>query len=179
MKVNDIVRQVNRDIDDQYDFGDVIDWVNRALDDLTPIAKRQAMTELDDTLTFPADFHELAFVYQNNQELQKLQMTDNTNSGYKVWGNTLILQNVDTSPVTLYYYRKLSHVTNGDDIPELEPEFHDLLIYFCLGNMQFYDEDYQDRPDSFLRYENRKKQYSDFINGREKLDYIISTYEVM
>jgi hypothetical protein len=166
MKLNDIVRQVNRDIDDQYDLIDVMDWVNRALDDLTPAAKRQATAVLDDSLILPDDLQELLFVSSNYQFLKKLSIEDEYGEGYKVWGNSLILQNVDTGPVTIYYYRKLNHVANGDDIPELEEQFHDLLVYFCLGSVQFFDEDYEERPDSFLRYENRKKEYVQFIEKR-------------
>lgn len=59
----------------------------------------------------------------------------------------------------LYYYRKLNHVEEANDIHELEPEFHDLLVFFCLGNLQFTEEDYDERPDSFSRYNARKQEY--------------------
>lgn len=170
MKINDILRQVNRDIDDQYNLQDILDWVNRCLDDLTLIAKRQATTILDGTFTLPTNLHELLFVSQNNQFLKKLSMTDENSCGYKQWGNSLTLQNTDNSPLTIYYFRKLNRVANGEDVPDLEEEFHDLLVYFCLGSMQFYDEDYEDRPDSFIRYQNRKQEYIQFIEkrGRKK-----------
>lgn len=168
MNVNDILKQVNRDIDDQYDLGDVIDWINRCLDDLTPIARRQTSTTLDSTNTLPIDLHELLFVSQNNQFLKKLSISDQYSEGFKEWGNTLTLQNVDTTPLTIYYHRKLNHVANGNDIPDLETEFHDLLILFCLGNMQFFDEDYESRPDSFNRYQARKQEYVSYIEKRDR-----------
>jgi hypothetical protein len=168
MNLTNIVSQVSRDIDDDYDLNDIKDWVNRALDDLTPISKRQTSATLNDTLTLPEDLHELLFVSQNNQFLNNLSMSDLYSCGYKKWGDSLTIQNGDTSTVTIYYYRKLNHVEAGDDVPDLESEFHDILIFFCLGNGQFYDEDYTDRPDSFNRYEARKQEYSRFIEKRDR-----------
>jgi hypothetical protein len=167
MKINDILRQVNRDIDDQYNLQDVIDWVNRCLDDLTPIAKRQATAVLNAPYTLPINTHELLFVSHHNQFLKKLSIGDAYSDGYKQWGDSLTLQNLEPSPLTIYYHRKLAKVANGDDIPDLEEEFHDLLVYFCLGSMQFYDEDYE-RPDSFGRYQARKQEYIQYIDKRDR-----------
>lgn len=168
MIVSEILRQVNRDIDDQYNLQDVVDWINRCLDDLTPIAKRQASSTLDSTLTLPSDLHELLFVSQNNQYLKKLSMSDQYSCGFKEWGSALTLQNVDATPVTIYYYRKPNKVATGADTPDLETEFHDLLVYFCLGSAQFFDEDYELRPDSFGRYNARKQEYIRYIEKRDR-----------
>jgi hypothetical protein len=167
MKVNDILRQVNRDIDDQYNLLDVVDWINRCLNDLTPIAKRQASMSLNSPFTLPTNLHELLFVSQNNQFLKKLSMEEYSNEGYKQWGDVLTTQNTGISHLTIYYHRKLDKVANGEDVPDLEEEFHDLLIYFCLGSMQFYDEDYE-RPDSFGRYQARKQEYIQYIEKRDR-----------
>jgi hypothetical protein len=168
MKVSDIYNQTTRDINDDYNLGDVIDWINRGLDDLTPYAKRQASITLDENFILPTDLHQLLFVSQNGQFLKSLPMSDSYSEGYKLWGDSLILQNTDDSPVSIYYYRKLNHVKTSDDVPDLEEQYHDLLILFCLGNMQFHDEDYDSRQDSLVRYESKKLDYVRFIEKRDR-----------
>jgi hypothetical protein len=168
MKLSEIIRQVNRDIDDDYEASDITDWVNRCLDDLSPIAKKQAAAVIESPYTLPSDLYELRFVAQNNEFLDPLSFEDMDSDGYKKWGDSLILQNREQSSLTLYYYRKFNHVENADDIPELEDSFHDLLILFCLGNLQFTEEDYDERPDTFLRYNARKEEYQQFISKRDR-----------
>lgn len=168
MKVNDILKQVNRDIDDVYNLGDIVDWVNRCLDDLTSVSKRQSSVVLNAPYTLPTNLHELLFVSQNNRFIKTLPMNDPYGEGYKRWGDSLTVQNLDTSPLTIYYHRKLNKVSGGDDIPDLEEEFHDLFILFCLGNAQFYDEDYELRPNKLGEYEARKQKYIQYIEKRDR-----------
>jgi hypothetical protein len=173
MNLNDIVRQVNRDIDDQYDLDDVKDWVNRCLDDLTPVAKREtlALTDVDPSNAYelPPDLYQLAFVRVNDEKYESIFLNNDGGKGYKVWENTLYLQPAPgTGQLELYYYRTLGHVEIGADIPDLEPEFHDLLVMYCLGNIQFHDEDYELRPDSFSRYNARKQEYIRFTQKKNR-----------
>jgi hypothetical protein len=66
MNLNDIMKQVNRDIDDQYIIDDIRDWVNRCLDELTPFAKKESMATTDANNTnvyeLPSDLFEIAFI---------------------------------------------------------------------------------------------------------------------
>ena len=43
MKLSDIVTQVNGDVEEEYDATTILQWVNRCLDELTPIAKKEAI----------------------------------------------------------------------------------------------------------------------------------------
>lgn len=87
MKLSDIVRQVNRDIDDDYDLEDVRDWVNRCLDDLTPIAKKEslALTEVnfDNIYALPDDLYEVAFIRANNEPYSYISLNDELSMGIK------------------------------------------------------------------------------------------------
>jgi hypothetical protein len=173
MKLSEIMTQVGRDIDDDYNLDDIKDWVNRCLDDLTPIANKQSLlltdVNSDNAYDLPDDLYEIAFVKVNDEIFEAVSFRDDTSKGYKRWENTVYLQPaVDTGTMELYYYRKLNHVEEADDIPDLEPEYHDLFIFYCLGNAQFYDEDYEYRPDSNLRYENRKKEYILFTQKKSR-----------
>lgn len=164
MKLSEIIKQVNRDTDEDYDNGDIIDWVNRALDDLTSVAKMQAYKSYpDDQLNsydIPVDLHDVGFVMVGDNVLSRISVRDKNRPGYKMWAGKLSLQNI-SGTIDLYYYRKLKHMTplDIDNEPDLEPEYHDLLILYAIGKMQFAEEDYDDRPNSLQDYERRKRQY--------------------
>jgi hypothetical protein len=60
----------------------------------------------------------------------------------------------------MYYYRRLNHMSTSDmdQEPELEPEYHDLLVHYAAGMIQFVEEEY-DRPDAMSKYKERKEEY--------------------
>ena len=39
VNLQELILQVNRDVDDIFENGDIQHWLNRALDDITPIAR--------------------------------------------------------------------------------------------------------------------------------------------
>lgn len=171
MKLSDIVRQVNRDIDDEYDLADIKDWVNRCLDDISPISRKEAKTSFTIDLTnayeLPTDISNIYLLMVNGEKCEPIAIEDIYSQGYTIWDNALSLKSgPDTGQIDLYYYRKLKHVDLADDEPEIEQEFHDLFVFYCLGNMQFYDEDYDTRPDSFNRYNARKNEYGLFMDKK-------------
>lgn len=176
MKLSEIIKQVNRDVDESYSNADITEWINRGLDDLTPIAKKQAKTTYTITsansYALPSDLHKVDFVLVKTDattEYDPLSQRDTESTGYKMWGGNLSLQNGPTGgSIDLYYYKRLKQLTttNIDEEPEIEKEYHDLLIFFAIGNMQFKEEDYDDRPDMLQRYALRKAEYEKFINDK-------------
>jgi hypothetical protein len=39
MNLEQIIEEINKDLDDTFDNGELIGWINRCIDDLTPFAK--------------------------------------------------------------------------------------------------------------------------------------------
>jgi hypothetical protein len=174
VKLSDIIAQVNGDVEEDYDAGPIIGWVNRALDDLTPVARVEAQKTytIDGTNSYllPTDLHKPVIVLVNNIEWRELPLTDRLSTGYRGWGGNLSLQGSwipDTGTIDYYYYRRLAHLSTTDmnAEPELEPEFHDLLIHFAAGMIQFTEEEY-DRPDALQKYNQRKEAYTAYKNMR-------------
>lgn len=157
MNLDEIIKQVARDVDDTPENGDVIAWVNRALADLTPIAnKEKEVTLSSDQL--PADCFELIHVLVNGMPAYRLSMNDMQSEGYKLWGNTITLQNL-TGPIKLFYYQNLPKVKYLNDVPQIEEAYHDLFVYYAIGHLQFKEEDYEDRSDIMQKYYARKEEY--------------------
>lgn len=180
MELADIIRQVRRDLEEEPDAGDVVDWVNRALDDLTSIAKKEARTSFvitpENAYPLPSDFHDFAYVIVGQEIYDCLPQEDFWKKGFKVWGDVLSLQaGPDTGTIELYYYRKLQHLSSIDTaaVPEIEEPFHDLLILYALGQLQFTEEDYDDRPDSMIRYQQRKAEYANYMLRKRKKGRVI------
>lgn len=168
MKQSELIKQVNRDLEEEYDAADINEWLNRCLDDLTPVAKKEAKANItitvDNSFLTPADLHELDYVEVNDCEYKLVPIRDKSSTGYKLWDGQLSLQNGPTDgTIDLYYHKKLTHLANPDDVPEIEEEFHDLLILYAIGHLQFTEEDYDDRPDLLNRYQQRKNEFASYV----------------
>lgn len=188
MKLSDIIRQVNRDLDEDYENGDIIDWINRCIDDLAPIAKKEAKATFsittENSYPLPADFLEMVEVQtvktgedgrKEHRTLTQVQQRDYDSMGYKIWAGTLSTQKaIDVGEIELYYYRKPSYLssTNMDAEPEIDSSFHDMFILYAVGHMQFTEEEYDGRPDMLTRYYQRKDEYQAFMNSKNGLSQI-------
>ncbi len=169
MKLSDIVTQVNGDVEEEYDATTILQWVNRCLDELTPIAKKEAYIsypiDVLNSYTMPTDFHKSAEFLVNDYPWLEKPLSDRNSTGYKKWAGKLSLQGAmpDSGTIDMYYYRRLLHVdaANMSAEPELEPEYHDLLVHFAVGMIQFTEEEY-DRPDAMAKYNQRKSDYEAF-----------------
>ena len=67
MNLREIINEVLKDIDDSLSDSDIIGWVNRALDDLTPVAKYQKVAVINlgagnRNVEIPTDLHELVLL---------------------------------------------------------------------------------------------------------------------
>jgi hypothetical protein len=174
LKLNEILDEVNRDLDESLELGEVIGWVNRCLDDLTPIAKKESLLVTDtntlNSYDLPDDLHEIGFVVANDTEYERIAFNDNENKGFKTWANTLFLQPAATDgSLQLYYYKKLAHVSGSVDIPEIEEQFHDLFVLYTVAYNQFMEEEPQKQADALNRYAIRKREFADYV--RKTRDY--------
>lgn len=175
MQLVDIIRQVRRDMEEEPDAGDIVDWTNRCLDDLTPITKKEARMsytiESTNEYPLPSNFHDFAYVIIGGVKYYPLTQDDFRQRGFKVWDGTLSIQEGPSSgTIDLYYYRKLARLSTTDTTaePEIDEPFHDLLILYAIGQLQFTEEDYEDRPDSMQRYYARKAEYANYMMKKRR-----------
>ncbi|UYX53358.1 hypothetical protein M3Y14_04175 [Bacillus thuringiensis] len=167
MNLQELILQVNRDVDDIFENGDIQHWLNRALDDITPIARSEKRVVLQYPYTLPNDVQDMERVMQTNKIFPRIPVGEQYQQGYWVWGNELVIQGGNQQPIEVYYYKKLCHLKGMDDVPEIDSPYHDLLILYAVGQLQFMDGDYGDRPDSMQRYEQRRQQYAVFREKRK------------
>lgn len=166
MNLSELIEEVNKDLDDSLDNGDVTGWINRALDDLTPITKKEAKAVIGiaASMALPEDLFELSLLLTDEGELYPLTLRDKTSKGYKVWGNELTLQNGPSEgDIELYYYKCLAHLEEDEDTPEIDPSYHDLLILYAVAHSQYAEEEPERQIDAMNRYLARKREYESFI----------------
>ncbi|UVI31214.1 phage adaptor protein [Paenibacillus spongiae] len=167
MQLKEIVSQVNGDVEEEYDAATIVGWVNRALDDLTPIAKMEAYISYSidsaNSYPLPADYHNDAMLLVNDYQWNERPLSDRKSTGYRKWAGKLSLQGSvpSSGTIDLYFYRRLKHLSTDkmEAEPEIEPEYHDLLIHYAAGMIQFTEEEY-DRPDAMGKYNQRKEEYA-------------------
>jgi hypothetical protein len=168
MNLEQIIEEINKDIDDTVDSSDIIGWVNRCLDDLSPLTKKEDKKLADisplNAYELPTDYAEMVLVLVNGIKFEPVSLSNPYSTGYKVWNKVLFLQNgPDSGQIELYYYRRLNHIAEETDIPEIEPSFHDLFVLYTVAHHQFAEEEPERQLDAMTRYMNRKREYQEFI----------------
>lgn len=169
MNLSQLIAEVNKDIDDNIADADIIGWFNRCLDELSMLARKEALaiTAVDTSNIYelPPDLMEVVAVRVNGSEYLQIPFNDAYGTGYKVWANNLYLQpQAESGDVELFYHKNLAHLSESEDVPEIEPSFHDLLVLYAVAYSQFMDEELERQSDAMIRYRQRKEEYESFIN---------------
>ncbi|MEK5065895.1 phage adaptor protein [Cytobacillus sp. FSL R5-0596] len=178
MNLEQLIEEVNKDLDDSLDSADITGWINRGLDDLTPIAKKETMkitgVTPENVYTLPDDLHEIAFVRVNGEEMLPISLQDKTSRGYKEWGGVLYLQPAQESgDIELFYYKKLSPLVDMQDVPEIPSAYHDLLVLYATALSQYAEEEPERQIDALNRYYRRKEEFQRYIQSSS-----LETYQV-
>jgi hypothetical protein len=183
VKLSNVFAQINRDLEESYENGDLLDWVNRCSDDLSPIALLQAsqnytIATTEDAFTFPTTrMKDVAMKVTDSESevsfYRSVSVTDTQPKGYIAWGNTFTLQHGPTGgTITLYYNKRISQMTISqlEEEMEIDSEFHDLYILYGRAQIQFTEEDQKgnsDRVDSMDMYLARKREFERHIRIKQ------------
>lgn len=113
MNLQELILQVNRDVDEKegtFENEDIRDWINRGLDDLTPIARIEKKITLMYPYLLPDDVQHIERVIGRWNVLPRISVGESLQQGYWVWGNELFLPERDEGPIDVYYYKQLAHL---------------------------------------------------------------------
>lgn len=182
MKLSELQKEVNKDIDDSLPNADINGWLNRCLDDLTPVANYQKSAVINvvpdqKEYALPSDLITIAFLIDKEERLNPVPVNDFSSNGYKYWGNSIILQPTpkEVKTLDLYYHARLPHLVNADDVPAIPQEYHDLLVLYAVAKAKYQDEEESMQNNAMNEYYMRK---NDFISSRHsgEINYIQNTY---
>jgi len=162
MNLKEIRAEIVKDNDDSISNAELTGWINRALDDLSLVARYMrtvTVSLVNGQYTLPSDFMEIVSTSCN---LSRLPVTDFESEGYKIIGNVLQVQNSNATGFTMVYIASLPHLVGDLDIPVLPVPYHDLLVLYPLFKAKFVDEltdmyyiakrEYTERKADFARY---------------------------
>lgn len=158
--------------DEEYDNAEWIKLINACLDDLTPVAKMLTTKEninlavVDDgaSLSIASD-PDLARAYEfrnifftpvdgSTRELKRRALADNYSPGWKQTADKLLFQGLgdNSGTIRVDYYKRLTHVANINDIPELPVAYHELIVLYLCAKAQQKEEELDDKNDFYAEY---------------------------
>jgi hypothetical protein len=166
MNLQDLIKEVNKDIDDSLSNTEITQWINRGLDDLTPVAKYKKSVTIpliagQKEYSLPADVHKIELILDDT-ELHEIPLKDRTSRGYKVWGNTLTIQPTpeNNGELTFYYYASLPHLKNNDDVPAIPSHYHDLLVLYAVARAKYQDEEPEMQMNAWGEYQAKRREFA-------------------
>jgi len=163
MDLGQIIDEINKDLDDEIDNAELIGWINRCMDDLSPIVKYQKSAIISKVIgqkeySLPSDYMRVVQLVDGMNPMNEIPLRDTQSEGYKLWGNQLILQPTPTTTgnLDLYYEGKLPHLVNPDDEPQIPSPFHDLFILYTVAKRQYQDEEENMQMNAWSGFQSRK-----------------------
>jgi len=158
--------------DEEYDNAEWIKLINACLDDLTPVAKmlttkeniNLAVVDGGASLSIASD-PDLARAYEirnifftpvdgSTRELKRRALADNYSPGWKQTADKLLFQGLgdNSGTIRVDYYKRLTHVANINDIPELPVAYHELIVLYLCAKAQQKEEELDDKNDFYAEY---------------------------
>ena len=172
MTVVEIITKVQFLSDEEYDNAEWIKLINACLDDLTPVAKmlttkeniNLAVVDGGASLSIASD-PDLARAYEirnifftpvdgSTRELKRRALADNYSPGWKQTADKLLFQGLgdNSGTIRVDYYKRLTHVANINDIPELPVVYHELIVLYLCAKAQQKEEELDDKNDFYAEY---------------------------
>jgi hypothetical protein len=182
MNLQQIINEVNKDVDDTLENGDLIGWINRCMDDLAPYAQYQKSTTVSlvtdqKEYDLPSDIQKLLYLV-DEYPMNQVQMKDFVSTGFKLWGSKLILQPTpsQTGSLDLYYEAKLPYLSNLSDIPVIPSQFHDLFILYTIAKAQYRQDEEARQMNAMSEYNQRKNDFIRFMTQNDEPSTIEDVY---
>jgi hypothetical protein len=184
VNLKELRAEIIKDNDDSLSNSDITTWINRALDDLTLVARYKRKTSIPivngvSDYTMPPDFLDTKLVTINGStNLDRLPLSDFTSTGYKVLGNVLSIQNTPktSGTIDLIYLATLPHLSSDNDVPMIPANFHDLLVLYTVGKAKFVDEVTDLQRIALKEYQQRKQDLSVFMAKLERPKMVRDVY---
>ena len=183
MTVEELIEQAEIRSEEVYSDEVWIGFINAALDDLTPVAKLlrrvtlTALVPVNDMIIIDVtdegnedllNSHEVLLIYYQSttpasrqKQLRRISLSDSYSTGWKRTEDTIILQGITGSTagtVVIDTYRKLDHVAETSDIPDLPEQYHQLVLMYICSLSQQKEEELEDKRDFFGEYLMGKNQ---------------------
>lgn len=168
MNLKELIAEVNKDIDDSLQNADITGWINRGLDELSIFAKFKKKISIPlpantTDLPLPNDIVEIIKISDGSQEVN-----------YEKWGDIAEINeqfNTDKT-LTLYYYARLPHLKNPNDVPVLPLHFHDLLVLYAVAKAKYQDEELEMYEVAWTDYLSRQNDFKAYQSTEGEINQV-------
>jgi hypothetical protein len=182
MNLEQLIAEINKDLDDELDNAELTGWINRCMDDLSPHANLQKSAVISlftdqKEYDLPSDYMRL-FQLVDTYPMNQVQMRDFISTGFKLWGNKLIIQPTPLNEGTLdlYYEAKLPYLVNVEDEPAIPSQFHDLFILYTIARRQYQDDEEALQMNVWTDYQRRKSEFIAFMTQQLEPSQVQDVY---
>lgn len=176
MNVEELINQAQIRTEEIYSEPEWVGFINAALDNLTPVARMLKRIVIPDQNPVDgaiqielADYSELVdaqeilYAYykstdpllETETKLKLLAVTDSYSKGWRLTSTHLIVQGIEDSEegdILVDVYKKLSHVSDKTDVPELPEQYHQLIVMYMCSLSQQKEEELEDKRDFYGEY---------------------------
>jgi len=136
-----IFRMTNHIYNDTFHMTDL---VNDALNIIATEAKLEAETSINVTAgtanyPLPTDYKSPRALMEGTLDcpihIYDLVPPEEISYGYSIWNGEIIIKPTPTQNVTLnfYYYKFPSELKNDEDIPDIDPQYHEILAAYAAA----------------------------------------------
>lgn len=183
MNLSDMITEINKDTDDDFDFTVLLGWVNRALDLASDVMnyEKKATLLLEEGVSdypVPTDLMTLKHVIGSSGELHQIDLLDQSSTGYKRWGNIIGFQNLTETAIDMYYFAHLPHLSDPDDVPALPFQFHDLPVLYAVSKAKYQDEEPELYSTAFAEFNQRLRELERFIIRNQPPQTVRTAYQM-
>lgn len=177
MNLKELRNEILKDNSDTLNNADITGWINRGLDELSLVARFKKtisfpLIENQTDYKLPSDFLKNVIVSYTkdsiSSKLPYLTLSNFHQTGYKIIGNTLSIQNLkNVSSINLVYEANLPHLVSDTDIPAIPIVFHDLLVLYTLTRTKYKDQIDDLQSIAMNDYMRRKNELIEYVKNLE------------
>jgi hypothetical protein len=183
MDLSQIIAEINKDTDDDFDFTVLLGWVNRALDLASDVMnyEKKATLLLEEGVSdyeVPTDLMTLKHVIGTSGILNQIDLLDQGSTGYKRWGTTIGFQNLTETVIDMYYYGHLPHLVEPVDVPALPVQFHDLPVLYAVSKAKYQDEEPELYSTAFAEFNQRLRELEKFVIRNQPPETVRAAYQM-
>lgn len=181
MNVQEAIDLAQLSSDEKYDTSEWVQWMNEALDDLTPVAKQLdiagniavTLTDGKGEIAIANDVtlqkaHEIVNVYyvgadNNHRKLRRLPINDYYSKGWRLANGKILIQGLKTETnitCDVDIYKRLAHVVALTDTFEIPEQYHTLISMYIIAKSQQKEEELEDKFDFFRDYTTSKQRFA-------------------
>lgn len=195
MTLNELMDEMAVMVDDEYSLvggqipDKVLRWFNGCSRDIVEQARYVGRATYEfinpdsiEEIAVPDSFYKpvpRGFLWLDDEELSE-RLVNDTRTGFRRWGKTIILKDVPEGTLTMYYYRKLPLFTGDPTEEPVIPEpFHDIYaMYAAVKHVQSLWDEIDIKRDYGEEYQYKRNELDLYTLANDTAPYPVTSGQI-